>query len=107
MFVIISEETEEQPSPSYLSHEYEDNGNPTVTNSPNRYLTEPSQNYHREHIADSSDSRTINNRIESRGDHGIEHISDREDNHAVFSYNDQPPSYFEAINTSNMTETYI
>ena len=107
MFVTISAETEEQPSPSYLSNEYEDNGDPSVTNSPNRYLTEPSQNYHGEHIADSSDSRTINNTIESRGDHGIEYMSDREDNHAVFSYNDPPPSYFEIINTSDMTETYI
>ena len=107
IFVTLSAETEEQSSPTYPSLEYEDDGNPSVTNSPNRYLTEPIQNYHREHIADSSDSRTINNRIEPRGDHGIEHMSDREDNHDVYSSNDPPPSYFEAINTSNMTETYI
>ena len=106
-FVTISAQTEEQAYAAYLTHEYEDDVNPSVTNGRNGYPTESRHNYHRENLANSSDNRFLDNSIGSRGYHGAVRMSDNDNNKTVFSYSDPPPSYYEATKTSNITETSI
>ena len=109
MCVTISAQTEDQSYAAYHTHEYDDGVNPSVTNSHNGYtcITESSDNYQREHIADSSDNRFLDNSIGSRGDHGVVRMPDSDNNKTMYSYSDPPPSYYEATRTSNMTETSI
>ena len=107
MFVTISAQTEEQAYAAYLTHEYEDDVNPSVTNGRNGYPTESRYNYHRENEGISSNNIILDNSIGSWGAHGAVRMSDSDNNKTVYSYSDPPPSYYEATKTSNMTETSI
>ena len=107
MCVIISVLTEDQSYAAYHTHEYENGVNPSVTNSRNGYITESSDNYQIEHIADPTDNRFLDNRIGSQGVHGAECLSDSDYNKNLYNYSDPPPSYYEATKTSNITETTI
>ena len=105
MCVTISVQTEDQSYAAYHTHEYENGVNPSVTNSRNGYITESSDHYQREHIADSPNNRFLDNSIGSRDAHGAVRMSDSDNNKTVYSYSDPPPSYYEATKTSNITET--
>ena len=107
MCVIISVQTEDQSYAAYHTHEYENGVNPSLTNSHNGYITESSDNYQIEHIADPTDNRFLDNRIGSQGVLGAVRMSDSDNNRTVYSYSDPPPSYYEATKTSNTTETTI